>query len=459
VIQTQVAIASIVDRIPLAYRIRIVGVCFLIVLTDGFDTQAIGFAAPAMSSSLAIPIGAFGQIFSASLFGAMLGALSLGAAADRLGRRWTLVGAVATFSLFSLLTPVAPNFPWLLLCRFLAGLGLGGAIPNVLALSSEYAPRRIGGLLTGLLWAGFPLGGVIGAITSAHLLPVFGWPVLFYIGGSVPLILAALVIGALPESLQFLLRRSDGQRAVATAIRAIGLPAPSVGTVYVATEEPPSGFPIQLLFFDGRVASTILLWIGSFMNFALLIVLVLWTPALLQKIGLGGEQAALVVGLNNLGAVAGTMLGGRLVDRFAPYVVLPLLFMAGALAVGSMGYAAASIPLLALFSALSGFFLGAATSGLLGVAVLIYPSMMRATGIGWVVALGRLGQVAGPLAVGALVASALSVEQVYLCCVMPALCAMGATAFLMRPNDPQASGFPEDRAIDRQQHAIDTRAI
>jgi AAHS family 4-hydroxybenzoate transporter-like MFS transporter len=263
VIKTQITIASIVDRIPLAYRIRVVGVCFLIVLMDGFDTQAIGFAAPAMSSSLSIPIGAFGQIFSASLFGAMLGALILGSAADRLGRRWTLVGAIATFSLFSLLTPLASNLLWLLACRFLVGLGLGGAIPNLLALSSEYAPRRIRGLLTGLLWSGFPLGGVIGAIASAHLLPLFGWPVLFYIGGTVPLILAALVIGALPESLQFLLRRPDGQRAVGAAVRAIGLPAPSVETVYVATEEPLNGIPLQLLFFDGRAASTILLWIAA----------------------------------------------------------------------------------------------------------------------------------------------------------------------------------------------------
>jgi AAHS family 4-hydroxybenzoate transporter-like MFS transporter len=195
------------------------------------------------------------------------------------------------------------------------------------------------------------------------------------------------------------------------------------------------------------------------MNFAVLIVLVLWTPALLQKIGLGGGQAALVVGLNNLGAVAGTMICGRLVDRFAPYVVLPLLFMAGAFAVGSMGYAGASMSLLAPASTLSGFFLGGATSGLLGVAVLIYPSMMRATGIGWVVALGRMGQVAGPLAVGALVASALSVERIYLCCMVPALCAAGATAFLLRSSDPQVSGFREDVAIDRQQGAVDTRAI
>jgi MFS transporter, AAHS family, 4-hydroxybenzoate transporter len=149
-----VNIASIIDRLPLGrHRIGIVVVCFLIALMDGFDTQAIGFAASAIASSLHIPITALGQVFSAGLLGAMLGAFILGPLADRFGRRWMLAGSVVAFSLFSLLTPHVPDLSWLLLCRFFAGFGLGGAIPNLLALSSEYAPRRMRGLLTGLLFA------------------------------------------------------------------------------------------------------------------------------------------------------------------------------------------------------------------------------------------------------------------------------------------------------------------
>jgi AAHS family 4-hydroxybenzoate transporter-like MFS transporter len=446
--QNQTTIASVIDRIPPAYLIRIVGVCFLIVLMDGFDTQAIGFAATAISSSLAIPITAFGQVFSAGLFGAMLGALVLGPLADRLGRRWMLVGAVVAFSLFSLLTPSAPDLLWLLLCRFFAGLGLGGAIPNLLALSSEYAPRRIRGLLIGVLFAAFPLGGATGAVTSAHLLPLFGWPALFYLGGTVPLVLAVVVACALPESLQFLLRRPDGQRTVATAVRRIGLDVPANGTVYVDTEERLSGLPLRHLLSGGRAAPTLLLWIASFMCFALLIVLVLWTPALLREVGVGGAQAALVVGLVNLGSVAGTALGGRLVDRFDAYVVLPLLFIAGALAVWPLGYATGSVALLGLFAALSGFFLGAGSSGLLGVAALIYPSMMRATGIGWAMALGRMGQVAGPLAIGALLAGGLTVDRIFLSCTAPALCAAGA-AILLRWSGLRAA-FARDHARTRR---------
>jgi MFS transporter, AAHS family, 4-hydroxybenzoate transporter len=428
---SQTSIASIIDRLPLgAYRIGIVVICFLIVLMDGFDTQAIGFAAPAISSSLHIPITAFGQVFSAGLLGAMLGAFMLGPLADRFGRRWMLAGSVVAFSLFSLLTPHAPDLFWLLLCRFFAGLGLGGAMPNLLALSSEYAPRRIRGLVTGLLFAGFPLGGATGAVTSAHLLPLFGWPALFYIGGTIPLLLAAVVACAFPEPLQFLIRRPDGQRRVGAIVRRIVPDAPADGTVYVETEEGPGRLPLRQLFSGGRAAQTLLLWIAFSMCFMLLIALVLWTPVLLREAGLSGPEATLIVGLVNLGSVAGTALGGRLVDRFDPCVVLPLLFLAGAFGVASLGYATGSVVLLRLFAALSGFSLGAASSGLLGVAVLIYPSMMRATGVGWAMALGRMGQAIGPLVIAALLSGGFAPNRIFQCWALPALCAAGAAMLL-----------------------------
>jgi AAHS family 4-hydroxybenzoate transporter-like MFS transporter len=429
----QANIASIIDRLPLgAYRIGIVVVCFLIALMDGFDTQAIGFAAPAISSSLHIPITAFGQVFSAGLLGAMLGAFILGPLADRFGRRWMLAGSVVAFSLFSLLTPHAPDLFWLLLCRFFAGLGLGGAIPNMLALSSEYAPRRIRGLLTGLLFAGFPLGGATGAVTSAHLLPLLGWPALFYVGGTIPLLLAAVVACTFPEPLQVLVRRPDGQRRIGAIVRRIVSDAPADGTLYVDTEERPGRLPVRQLFSGGRAAPTLLLWTAFSMCFMLLIALVLWTPALLREAGVGGPQATLIVGLVNLGSVAGTALGGRLVDRFDPCIILPLLFIAGAFGVASLGYATGSVALLGLSAALSGFSLGAASSGLLGVAVLIYPSMMRATGVGWAMALGRMGQAIGPLVIGALLAGGFAPRRIFLCWALPALCGAGAAMLLRR---------------------------
>lgn len=442
------SIASVIDARPLGgYRLRIFFVCFLIVLMDGFDTQAIGFAAKAMSSSLDIPIALFGQVFSAGLLGAMLGAFLLGPLADRIGRRWLLAGAIVIFALFSLLTPHAPTLPDLLLVRFLAGLGLGGAIPNLLALSAEYTPRPMRGMMTGVLYAGFPLGGALGALASSYIVPHYGWPALFYLGGVLPFALALLVIAALPESLPFLLRRGDSQHAVrAIVARMTGRPAAG-DVIYVDTEERVRGLPFRQLLSRGRLAPTLLLWAGFFMCFVLLIVLVLWTPALLRGEGVGEQDAALVVALINLGSVAGTATGGRLVDRFGPYRTLPLLFVLGALSVSPLGYITQSLSSLAIAATLSGFLFGAGSSGLLSLAVHSYPSGMRATGVGWAMALGRMGQVTGPLIVGALLASGFSIKTIFLCSAVPAAIA-AAAILLLRLVHAEPSTHRETRSQD-----------
>ncbi|MEA3085244.1 MAG: transporter, family, 4-hydroxybenzoate transporter [Paraburkholderia sp.] len=427
---TPASVESVIERKPLgAFRIRIFVVCFLIVLMDGFDTQAIGFAAKAMSVSLDIPVALFGRVFSAGLFGAMVGALLLGPLADRYGRRWMLVTSIVIFSAFSLLTPQATHLNGLLVYRFFAGLGLGGAIPNLLALSSEYAPRRMRGVLTGVLYAAFPLGGALGALTSAHIVPAYGWQTLFYVGGATPLLFAALVAVALPESLPFLLRREHGLQKVQTIVRRI-TGDDTQNTHFVDLEERVGALPFRDLFLHGRIAPTLLLWTGFFMCFVLLIVLVLWMPALLRNEGVDEHNAALIVGLVNLGSVAGTGIGGRLVDRFGPFIALPLLFLCGALSVSPLGYVTGSMALLAVFSTLSGFFMGAGSSGLLSVAVLTYPSGMRATGIGWAMALGRMGQVTGPIIVGALLAGGFSVNRIFLYSAVPAVCAAAAIVAL-----------------------------
>jgi AAHS family 4-hydroxybenzoate transporter-like MFS transporter len=170
----------------------------------------------------------------------------------------------------------------------------------------------------------------------------------------------------------------------------------------------------------------------------------------LRKAGVDGSQAALVVGLVNLGSVAGTALGGRLVDRFGFGIVLPLLFTVSALAVWPLGYVTGSVTLLSSFAALSGFALGAGSSGLLSVAVLTYPSMMRATGVGWAMAFGRMGQVIGPLVIAALLAGGFAPERIFLWCVAPALCAAGAMV-LLRSLGPDLTNGSQPAANKPQQ--------
>jgi MFS transporter, AAHS family, 4-hydroxybenzoate transporter len=429
----QVDVSSVIETMPIGrMRLQIFAVCYIIQLMDGFDTQAIGFAAKPMAVDLHISIALFGQIFSAGLFGAMTGAFVLGPLADRFGRQRMLAVATALFSVFILLTSMTYDFHSLLACRFLAGLGLGGAIPNLLALSAEYTPKRYRGLLTGVLFAAFPLGGFVGALTSALVIPLLGWPALFYIGSAIPLVLALVVLAVLPDSPQFLLKRAENQQIVRLIARNIDRSLPKLNEIiYVDREEKPAGAPISHLFSGGRAGPTLLLWVSFFMCFVLLIILVLWTPVLMRQAGIGESAAIMIAGLINLGSVVGTSLGGRLVDRFGPDVVMPALFFSGALAVSVLGYATVSFATLGLCATLSGFFLGGASAGLLALAVLIYPSQMRGTGLGWSIALARMGQVTGPLIVGALVGNGFTLDRIFLWCALPAAIAAFAT-FTMR---------------------------
>ena len=181
-----------IDRHPItAYQIGILGLCMLVALLDGFDTQAIGYTAPAIAQALHLPRESLGAVFSAALFGAMLGALSFGPLADRLGRKRFMIAATIVLSVFSLLTAHVTTLQELLACRFFTGLGLGGALPSFLALGGEFAPVRKRGVFVTLAFAAFPFGGLVAALTSSYVIPAFGWQAVFYIGGIVPLLIAA----------------------------------------------------------------------------------------------------------------------------------------------------------------------------------------------------------------------------------------------------------------------------
>lgn len=440
----QIGIESVVNDRPLGrYRIAIIAICFLIVLMDGFDTQAIGFAAAAISRSRGIPLSDFGDMFSAGLLGAAIGAFALGTLGDRIGRRRLLVISILVFSGCSFALPRLESFPEILICRLLTGLGLGGALPNVLALCAEYTPRPLRGVVTGILFAGFPAGGVAGAIVSAHVVPVFGWPAIFYIGGSVPLVLACLSIMVLPLSLQTVLRHPDGQRQAAGIARRIAPKRrfPDSAT-FVDTSEPQKEVSLRQVYRSGGTVPTLMLWCTSFMCFVLLIDVALRAPALLRQQGVTQSSAATVVGLFNLGSVIGTAFGGKLLDRLGPLRVLPASFVAGGVCISLLGQAAVYIPVLALLCILAGTFIGSCSAQLLCLAVRLYPSAMRASGVGWVVAVGRIGQIIGPLAIGALLSHGVTVKDIFLCVAFPAVFAAISISVFSRSRIVDRSDTP-----------------
>jgi AAHS family 4-hydroxybenzoate transporter-like MFS transporter len=426
-----IEVTALIDAHPLGgLQIRTLVLCGLAALLDGLDLQSIGLAAPGIIATLHVAPRSFGLVFSAALLGLMLGAFGLGPVADRFGRRRILIGALVIIGVFTFATAYATSFQMLLALRFLAGVGLGGAMPSFISLGSEYVPRRLRAMLVGLLWAGFPLGGVVGGVLGSWLIPAFGWQSLFYVGGVLPVLLAIVLLPALPESIGFLAAHDATDPKIATLLGRITGQPPPPGTRFILGEQRAPGLPLRHLFTDGRSPGTVLLWVAYFGVFLMLVTNTAWSPILLHAGGMAVAQAAIAMAAFNLGSVIGTCLVGLLISRFNPYHTLALLFVASALSFALIGQAAPGVLGSTALEGLTGLFLGAGSSGLIAMTTLFYPTAMRSTGVGWAMGMGRFGSFTGPLAVGLMVGAGWQIAATYGAVGAPALVAAGCSAAL-----------------------------
>ncbi len=394
------------------FQIATIIFCALINLFDGIDTQSIGVAAPFIADALGMKIANFGPIFSSALVGATIGAASFGPLADRLGRKTLLIIAAVLIGIFTILTATATSVPMLMTFRLLAGLGLGGATPCFIALTSEYAPARLRAAIVTLMWSAFPLGGMIGGLLNSYLLTRMGWQAIFYIGGVVPLVIAVVLFFYLPESIKFLLTRRNDTDAIRKIIARFRSPLVREDSHFVIEEKQLPGASIRHLFSEGRTLGTLLLWVPFFMGFGVLTVVTLWTPALLRLNGISPANTAFVIAFNGLGAFIGQSTAGRLMERFGILLVLFPAFLLGTAATIGLGYGASSVALAATFIGLVGLFMGLGTAGAIALSALIYPTPIRSTGVGWGMAMGRFGQIVGPLIAGSLLGAGWTADKI-----------------------------------------------
>lgn len=333
-----------------------IGLCFMVALMEGLDLQAAGIAAVGMAQAFALDKMQMGWIFSAGILGLLPGALVGGMLADRHGRKRILLGSVLLFGLFSLATALAWSFPTLLLARLLTGVGLGAALPNLIALTSEAAGSRFRGRAVSLMYCGVPIGAALAAALGFSGLAA-AWQIIFWIGGVVPLLLIPLLMRWLPESQAF--------------------------------QSAEASVPLRTLFAPGQAAATLLLWLGYFFT-------------LLVGQGFRASQAAGVMSLQ-IGAACGTLLLGALMDKLTPLRMSLLIYsgiLASLLALGS----ASSLTGMLLAGFVAGLFATGGQSVLYALAPLFYPAAIRATGVGTAVAVGRLGAMSGPLLAGKMLA-------------------------------------------------------
>jgi AAHS family 4-hydroxybenzoate transporter-like MFS transporter len=418
--------------------------CALVALFDGFDLQIIGLAAPSIAAELHIPVAALGAVFSAALAGLAVGGIVIAPVADRVGRKSVLVAAIACFAVFTLATTAAHSVGVLLVYRFLTGLGLGAAVPCAISLASELVPARRRGTVAGLLFAGFPVGGVLAGLLGSWMIPATGWRSLFLVGTIGPLIVGVVIALVLPESLIFLVSRHAASRRVARTLARVApdLEVETDRLVVPAVDERVAGAPVRHLLDADRRVSTLLLWASSFAAFGVLVVNSSWTPTLLAPIGLPVPRTAVALAFFNAGSVVATAAGGWLTTRFGARRVLPAGFLLAAVGMAGVGLLAPSASGVAAMEVLVGLGLGGASSGVIALAAMAYVTAMRSTGIGWALGVGRIGSFVGPLLVGALAAAAWAVPAVF--AAIAAACVLGgmAAAALRPVRDPESVTSP-----------------
>ncbi|MDB5469683.1 MAG: hypothetical protein JWR84_1243 [Caulobacter sp.] len=348
-----------------------IGLCLLAAMLEGFDIASMGVAAPKMLPDLGLSRGEAGLAFSASPFGLFIGALMAGPFADRLGRKPVLLASVVVFGLFSLATAWVPNLDVLLLVRFLCGVGLGGAMPMLLAMSSELAGEKRKAVTVGLVTAGMPLGGALVSLLARGEAAQADWRLIFLVGGAAPIALAVLLTLFLPE------------------------------TKAKSADDVLTGDSLHALFGRERLATTASLWI-SFAAIGLVLHLLLnWLPSLLNSRGLAGPDIGGIMILFNVGGALGGLFSGWAIDRMGakrPFLAIFTILMAVLFAMAGLS----GVPAMALFGFAAGFLIMAGQFGLYALAPQHYGEKVRGVGVGAAVSAGRLGSVFGPIVGGTL---------------------------------------------------------
>ena len=436
-----VDVQAFIDKNPLSGSQRYLFVlCFLTMLIDGFDTAVIGYAAPSLMREWSLDKLSLGPLLSAAMFGVAAGSLLSGPIADRVGRKTVLLVAVFGMGALTLITAWTTNIAEMTALRCLTGLALGTAMPNAVTLTNEYCPGPRRALLTNAMFCGFSVGAGIGGLVAAWMLPIWGWRSLFILGGALPLVLTVMML-RIPESVRFLVSRAgDGDNAaaherIAVVLRKIA--ALPDGVLRFALHEgqktnvdgvaPKRG--LALVFSKAYWGGSLLLWITYFMGLVIFYAIVNWMPLLFKDAGLTPTQAVVVSALFPLGGL-GAVVSGWLMDRFNHDRIVAVGFLCTAVFVFAIGRTHGQLAALVACVMLAGLMANTSQASLPGLAACYYPTLGRATGVAWMMGIGRFGGIAGSFLVAELARRQFTFEEMFMVLAVPG--AVAAASLLIK---------------------------
>ncbi|PGT85193.1 MFS transporter [Bacillus sp. AFS040349] len=394
---------NVIDNSKISsFHVWLITWLFLVIAFDGYDVVVYGASVPSLIQEWGISDVTAGAIGSYTVIGTALGAVIFGMLSDKIGRKKIILLTTFLFSFFTMISGFATGPILFAIFRIIAGIGLGGVMPNVIALATEFSPKRVRSAIISFIFCGYSIGALTAALTSRSLLPTVGWEPVYWLAG-IPLLFIPFLLKSIPESVGFLIEKGNEEEARKTLMKID--PSLRTGGEFEFVKPPAKepGSPVVKLFEDKRALSTIMFWISCFSAFVLIYSMNTWLPRLMMQSGYDLSSSLAFTAVMQIGAIAGTIIFGRLVDKIGFKKVLVPLFFCGAIALSFIGLTnsmAIAFVLIAI--------IGAASVGLQNISNAFvsqyYPSSMRSTALGSTMAFGRIGGIVAPTFVGFLLA-------------------------------------------------------
>jgi AAHS family 4-hydroxybenzoate transporter-like MFS transporter len=395
---------------------------FLAMMADGFDISALASAAPELARTWLIPAKTFGPAFSASLAGILFGAPLLGYFGDKYGRKTAIVSGCVICGLGTLATVWATSLHQVAVLRFLTGVGIGGLMPNAIALNAELAPKRLRATLIVLMFTGITMGSGVPGYIQAWLIPQYGWRIMFWIGGLAPLVIAAALLLGLPESVAYLASRGGRRAQLLATVRRLRRDLLIADDAeFVAAPARDAGGSGMAQIFGGALGwITPLLWACFATALMANFFITSWLPLILDGSGFTARQSGIAISCYHYGGTIGGLLVSVVLARFG-FLAIALLFLFAAPVIAAIGLHGISYLAMVSMVALAGFCTLGAQFGNNAAAGLLYPAAFRSRGVGWALGIGRFGSIVGPLVGGVLVGLNVSLPRLFLFAAIPML--------------------------------------
>ncbi|QYY33162.1 MFS transporter [Cupriavidus pinatubonensis] len=429
-----------------SFHVSILAWCALVIIFDGYDLAVSGIALPSIMKDMNVDATRAGMMVSSALFGAMCGAVLLGSLADRIGRRRAIALCVSLFSVFTAAAGLASDPIAFGIARFIAGIGIGGVMPAVVAQMTEYSPRRWKTTLVTVMFSGYSVGGMIAAMFGKGFIGTYGWQAVFY-AAAAPVLVVPWILKYVPESLSYLVKHNRTKELSRICARLDGTYVLRHDDAFVIGANRSGGTTLRTLFGDGRGVSTFMFWIVFFMCLFMVYALSSWLAKLMANAGYSLGSALTFVLILNIGGIFGAVGGGMLADRMNIRTVLVFMFALAGASIALLGFKSSTPVLYFLL-----FVAGASTIGtqivVYAYAGQYYPLTIRSTGIGVGSGVGRIGAISAPVILGTVVGMQLPLHQNFLLMAIPAAIAMIAVAFIDRSNSS-----PSIRATDLEPRA------